>query len=53
MRHFLSKCISNQHKNGGDSRAGRALDLHLSIFYLLIAGLLEGLHTIDGFTREA
>ena len=29
------------------------LILHLSIFYLLIAGLLEGLHTIDGFTREA
>ena len=42
--HFLSKCISNQHKNGGDSRAGRALDF--ASFYILFTHC----RFIGGFT---
>ena len=44
VRHFLSKCISNQHKNGGDSRAGRALDF--ASFYILFTHC----RFIGGFT---
>ena len=42
--HFLSKCIISQHKNGGDSRAGRALDF--ASFYILFTHCMF----IGGFT---